>query len=105
MGFPFNPDDDAPVAIVNNGGGWSTLLTNGPPYDNTTLFQGYGVAYAPDLRTWVIVGAPNDSNGISYAVAPSPTQYQRIYGWTVIISDDALETVSPVLTSPEDGIS
>ncbi len=28
------------------------------------------------------------------------TQYQRIYGWTANISDDALETIDPVLTSP-----
>jgi hypothetical protein len=28
-------------------------------------------------------------------------QYQRIYGWTANISDDALETIDPVLTSPE----
>ncbi len=28
------------------------------------------------------------------------TQYQRIYGWTTNISDDALETIDPVLTSP-----
>lgn len=27
-------------------------------------------------------------------------QYQRIYGWTANISDDALETIDPVLTSP-----
>lgn len=31
----------------------------------------------------------------------SSTLYQRIYGWTVNISDDALETVDPVLTSPQ----
>jgi hypothetical protein len=29
------------------------------------------------------------------------TQYQRIYGWRLNISDDALETVDPMLTSPE----
>lgn len=28
------------------------------------------------------------------------TQYQRIYGWTTNISDDALETIDPLLTSP-----
>ncbi len=28
------------------------------------------------------------------------TQYQRIYGWTANISDEALETIDPVLTSP-----
>lgn len=28
------------------------------------------------------------------------TQYQRIYGWTANISDDALETIDPVLTTP-----
>lgn len=27
--------------------------------------------------------------------------YQRIYGWTTNISDDALETIDPVLTSPK----
>ncbi len=33
---------------------------------------------------------------------PPPTEvaYQRIYGWTANISDDALETISPLLTSP-----
>lgn len=30
-------------------------------------------------------------------------QYQRIYGWTLNISDDALETVDPMLTSPQTG--
>lgn len=29
------------------------------------------------------------------------TQYQRIYGWTANISDEALETIDPVLTSPQ----
>lgn len=29
------------------------------------------------------------------------TQYQRIYGWLMNISDDALETVDPLLTSPQ----
>ncbi len=29
------------------------------------------------------------------------TAYQRIYGWTANISDDALETIDPVLVSPE----
>lgn len=32
---------------------------------------------------------------------PSETVYQRIYGWTCNISDDALETIDPVLTSPQ----
>lgn len=31
------------------------------------------------------------------------TQYQRIYGWRANISDDALETIDPVLTSPQTG--
>jgi len=29
------------------------------------------------------------------------TQYQRIYGWRTNISDDALETIDPILTSPQ----
>lgn len=29
------------------------------------------------------------------------TQYQRIYGWVTNISDEALETLDPVLTSPQ----
>ncbi len=32
---------------------------------------------------------------------PSGTQYMRIYGWTANLSDDALETINPVLVSPE----
>ena len=31
------------------------------------------------------------------------TQYQRIFGWRLNISDDALETVDPMLMSPESG--
>lgn len=33
------------------------------------------------------------------------TQYQRIYGWTANISDDALETIDPLLTSPQGGFT
>ncbi len=33
------------------------------------------------------------------------TQYQRIYGWTANLSDDALETISPLLTSPDGGFT
>ncbi len=43
--------------------------------------------------------------GANLAGTTLDTQYERIYGWTANISDDALETISPVLTSPEDGIS
>lgn len=33
------------------------------------------------------------------------TQYQRLYGWRANISDDALETIDPVLTSPQGGFT
>ncbi len=33
------------------------------------------------------------------------TQYQRIYGWTANIADDTLETIDPLLTSPEGGFT
>lgn len=36
-------------------------------------------------------------------LAAPETQYQRIYGWRLNISDDALATVDPMLTSPQDG--
>lgn len=42
--------------------------------------------------------------GIGFAGNPrQQARYQRIYGWTVNISDDALETVDPVLVSPSSG--
>lgn len=43
-----------------------------------------------------------DEAGSGFSGNPSQaTQYQRIYGWTVNISDDALETIGPMLTSPQ----
>ncbi len=39
--------------------------------------------------------------GANLAGTTMDTQYQRIYGWTANISDDALETIDPVLVSPE----
>ncbi len=45
--------------------------------------------------------ASNDETWSYEDDSPPPvTQYQRIYGWTLNISDDALETVDPMLTSP-----
>ena len=43
-----------------------------------------------------------DEAGSGFSGNPSSgTQYQRIYGWRINISDDALETVDPMLTSPQ----
>jgi len=64
-------------------------------------FDGEGdkISYGP-TSNFVAVGATNVT-AFRYNCITVVTQYQRIYGWTVNISDDALETVDPVLTSPQ----
>jgi len=59
--------------------------------DDPVSYQPFGVRlFDAGVESNGILGNPNSS-----------TQYQRIYGWTLNISDDALETVDPMLTSPQ----
>lgn len=91
------------IAIVNYGDldlPWQILLRN-TPADDTTLEQVYAIAYAREIRTWVVTGPTHSTRVIAYAVEDAEAQYQRIYGWRCNVSDDALETLDPVLTSPQ----
>lgn len=68
---------------------------------------GWLFGFALSASLWVSVGSNADVDEMvatTDAAPPlQPTQYQRIYGFRVNISDDALETLDPVLTSPQDG--
>lgn len=57
------------------------------------MLQGINDGSTSSKETWFLVFVPD----------LPPTQYQRIYGWRVNISDDALETVDPLMVSPETG--
>lgn len=77
----------------------SAWLDTDCPLDERVL----SLAYSPSLRMLVAFGSQvSGDEVIATALVEAPlTQYQRIYGWTLNISDDALETVDPMLTSPQ----
>lgn len=98
------------VVTASNANSWFTVSG-----DYRTLFPA-GAAFTAlgagaNTGSWVVASSTlvGGTTRISTTVAPADagaggnlavTQYQRIYGWTANISDDALETIDPVLTSP-----
>lgn len=100
------------ILVGSIGGGGAASSEDGITWEamSVTLdVEVWAFAYSDTLSTWVGVGTDGaEVTGTvmtSAPVVPPPpapeTQYQRIYGWTVNISDDALETIDPVLVSPE----
>lgn len=76
------------------------------PFDggSSGVLSGFALA-----ANWISVGKQNAGIGMIATTDTTPpppttsTQYQRIYGWRLNISDDALESVDPMLTSPQSG--
>ncbi len=99
------------------------LLAGSTPASAVTLVKSDGGSFVAEVNLfdgntgfealyrsgWVVSGVGTDdfsstvietAESITPPGPPPVTQYQRIYGWTLNISDDALETVDPMLTSP-----
>jgi len=94
--------------IASSDDGGVTWVDDVSPFDDATSYV-LTLYWAPVAGT-ALAGGDGGTvvNGQFVTIAsagPTPpvivTQYQRIYGWTVNISDDALETIDPVLTSPQ----
>lgn len=97
-----NADFTKTMAVSFDGGDTWALVSN--------LFdpggQCYELKWQPDTSLWIAGGFDGDDSIVietSPQLTAEPPQYLRIYGWRVNISDDALETVDPLMVSPETG--
>lgn len=102
----FYPGQKEPTAVLSlaqrqlalRKDGKETVTFKPAPERSPRPWQDYNLG--DRVPVWASKQAFRRNLGSLGAGSAEETQYQRIYGWTANISDDALETIDPVLTSP-----
>lgn len=100
-----------PFTIISASNGTSSFLLDGDL--ESTFTAGTQILISGTVANdggWEVVSSTFGGTNTTVVVTSAPAtegaggtitveQYQRIYGWTANISDDALETIDPLLTS------
>ncbi len=109
--FPGAIGDGAVAAVTSlaeqqldlRANGRETVTFSPAPERSPRPWQDYNLG--DRVPVWASATGFRQDLGVATTGTTTATQYQRIYGWRANISDEALETIDPMLTSPEGGFT